>query len=145
MINEPSFGKLAKKHCLIVGTRLLKDSAYGGNSKFDDVPDILNMCPKEFSEKENLFVNELNKYVKHNISFLRLENDPAVRVTRLSNSTPIETIIEEAKQAMEDYINYFWIEMRLCYGHTDLSAGPTSFSEVPAESVFSVLERIQSG
>ena len=66
MINEPSFGELAMKHCLIVGTQLLKDSAYGGNSKSDDVPDILNMCPKEFSEKENLFVNELNKYVKHN-------------------------------------------------------------------------------
>ena len=47
-------------------------------------------------------------------------------------------------QVVEDFISKFWIDMKERFKLTDLSAGPTSFSEAPAESVFSVWERIIS-
>ena len=39
-------------------------------------------------------------------------------------------------QVVEDFISKFWIDMKERFKLTDLSAGPTSFSEAPAEASF---------
>ena len=39
-------------------------------------------------------------------------------------------------QVVEDFISKFWIEMKGRFKLTDRSAGPTSFSEAPAEASF---------
>ena len=46
---------------------------------------------------------------------------------------------------LEDYVTQFWHEIHSRVELTDLTTGPTSFSEAPAESVFSVYENAMSG
>ena len=72
-----------------------------------------------------------------------LEEHGSVRETR--NTLSISEEIDAMFQVVNNYITKFWIEVRERIKLTDLSSGPTSFSEAPAESVFSVWERITKG
>ena len=65
-----------------------------------------------------------------------------VRVTRNSSRITLADLVDNSTAVAEDFIDKFWIEMHKRFDQTDLSAGPTSFSEAPAESVFSGLKRI---
>jgi hypothetical protein len=99
--------------------------------------------PVDFSN--NIFMKDLHKYVKGNKELFSLEEDPSVRTTRGTAGVPVEDTITKMHDIVEDYITSFWLEMRARYDLTDLGAGPTSFSEAPAESVFSVWERVSTG
>ena len=70
-------------------------------------------------------------------------DDPSVRQTR--NTAQTCSVVDDMFDVVEEYITKLWLEMRERYQYTDLSAGPTSFSEAPAESVFSVWERVSEG
>ena len=72
-----------------------------------------------------------------------LKDDTDERQTR--NRVPVEEIIDAKFKVIEKYITKFWKEIKERINYTDLSPGPTSFSEAPAESVFSVWGRITSG
>ena len=48
-------------------------------------------------------------------------------------------------QVCEDFISLFWEEVAERIAGCNMAAGPKSFSEAPAESVFSVVENILSG
>ena len=71
---------------------------------------------------------------------LLLEEDGSVRQTR--NTPTISDDIDTMFEVVNNYINKLWIGIRERIKLTDLSAGPTSFSEAPAESVFSIWENI---
>ena len=54
-------------------------------------------------------------------------------------------MISSAYKSVQNYIDKLWQEMSLRYAYTDLSASDTSFSEAPAEGIFSVIEQIVQG
>ena len=85
----------------------------------------------------------LKKIVNDNKTLLLLEEDGSVRQTR--NTPTISEDIDTMFEVVNNYINKLWIGIRERIKLTDLSAGPTSFSEAPAESVFSVWENITQG
>ncbi len=71
------------------------------------------------------------------------ESDPSIRLTRNTESS--EEVLDKCFSIVEDFISKLWLGMKERYALTDLSAGPTSYSEAPAESVFSVWERVSAG
>ena len=74
--------------------------------------------------------------VDANLTLVLLEEHGSVRETR--NTLSISEEIDAMFQVVNNYITKFWIEVRERIKLTDLSSGPTSFSEALAESVFSV-------
>ena len=112
----------------------------------DDQPDVLNLNkPERVDFSKNIFMKDLHEYVNKNKELFSLEEDPSVRTTRRTAGVPVKDTITKMHDIVEDYITSFWLEMRARYDLTDLGAGPTSFSEAPAESVFSVWERVSTG
>jgi len=136
-------GEKTMQYCLKVSHSLLLDNELPFE---DDQPDILNLNkPEPVDFSNNIFMKDLHKYVKGNKKLFSLEEDPSVRTTRGTAGVPVEDTITKMHDIVEDYITSFWLEMRARYDLTDLGAGPTSFSEAPAESVFSVWERVSTG
>ena len=134
------YGEQIMKYCLKVAYNLLKD----GNESFkDEQPDILSDNPYIVKAEDNSFLIQLKKYVNDNITLLLLEQDGSVRQTR--NTVSVSDEIENMFQVVDNYISKFWIEVKKRIQLTDLSAGPISFSEAPAESVFSVWENVTNG
>ena len=133
------YGEQIMKYCLKVAYNLLKD----GIEEFkENQPDILSANPEIVNANENKFLIHLKKFVNDNMTILLLEEDGSVRQTR--NTVSVSEEIDTMFQVVNNYVTKFWIEIRERIKFTDLSDGPTSFSEAPAESVFSVWERITS-
>ena len=134
------YGEKIMKYCLNVGYNLLK---YGTSTIEDEHPDILAEFPSLVQAEKNKFIIELQDFVTEKKALFLLEEDGSVRQTR--NTVSVEGVIDSMYQVVEIYISKFWKEMNERIQLTDLSAGPTSFSEAPAESVFSVWSRILTG
>ena len=134
------YGEKIMKYCLNVGYNLLK---YGTSTTEDEHPDILAEFPSLVQAEKNKFIIELQDFVTEKKALFLLEEDGSVRPTR--NTVSVEGVIDSMYQVVENYISKFWKEMNERIQLTDLSAGPTSFSEAPAESVFSVWSRILTG
>ena len=110
----------------------------------DPQPDILNFVnPVEETLERNKFMKELVEFIKKNEEVLSPESDPSIRLTRNTESS--EEVLDRCFSIVEDFISKLWLGMKERYALTDLSAGPTSYSEAPAESVFSVWERVSAG
>ena len=131
------YGEQIMKYCLKVGFNHLKDSMVDFQYEH---PDVLsnNLCFVE--GEENKFLIHLKKFINEKKELFLLEQDGSVRQTR--NTVSVEEEIDTMFQVVEDFISKFWIQMKERFQLKDLSAGPTSFSETPAESVFSVWERM---
>ena len=57
----------------------------------------------------------------------------------------MDNIIVSAHTSVKTYINQLWEEMAIRFSQTDLSPSATSFSEAPAEGIFSIIEKIVEG
>ena len=88
-------------------------------------------------------MRDIVKFVNDRKELFCPEIDPSVRQTR--NTSSFDEIVDQAYDTVEDFISKLWLAMRERFEYTDLSVGPTSFSEAPAESVFSVWERVSNG
>ena len=81
-------------------------------------------------EKSHAFSKELSKYLEAKGDLFKCTEAPYDRNTRAQTMS-----IVEARQACDDYILV----------ETDFPVSPCSFSEAPAESIFSTYERVTKG
>lgn len=87
------------------------------------------------------FPKLLKEFISSNLSFLSAEKDPIIGCTRNANKVSIGNVIYEVSV----YIHAFWKGVQSRLEFTDTTIGPTSCSEAPAESLFSVWGRIVKG
>ena len=66
------------------------------------------------------------------------------RVTRQSSATELSDYIKTAKSNVVSYINKLWVSIDSRLEYTDASFC-SSFSDAPAESVFSIYENVING
>ncbi len=107
------------------------------------MPDILDTdVVMKDADSDNKFYQELKGFIEKHEDQLRVEN-----VHRRTRNTPNnEELMGNIKNEISNYITKLWagISARLDEADTrDLNC--TSFSEAPAEGVFSVWERVTSG
>ena len=55
------------------------------------------------------------------------------------------SVIKTCVQCLKTFINSFWSEVADRTAFAGLETGPTSYSEAPAEGVFSVIEYVMTG
>ena len=134
------YGQKIMKYCLKVGYNILK---YGISDLEDEHPDILSDTPSIVVAEKNKFIINLNNFVKANREIFLLEPEISARQTR--NTVSVQEVVDTMFQVVKNYIDNFWAEVNKRIKLTDLSAGNTSYSEAPAESIFSVWARIISG
>ena len=101
------------------------------------------MIPSIVEAEKNKFIINLSNFVKTKREIFLLEPETSARQTR--NTVPVQEVVDTMFQVVENYIDNFWTEVNKRIKLTDLSAGNTSYSEAPAESIFSVWARIISG
>ena len=127
------------KLCLDVGYQELTQ---GYHEVSDDFPDILStpVCVK--TNDDNRFYKELCCFLDKYREMLKVQN--VQRQTRLSPTTT--TLLQETKDELSDYITNLWLGIRTRLDIADTrDLNCTSFSEAPAEGVFSVWERVTEG
>ena len=134
------YGQKIMKYCLKVGYNILK---YDKCDVEDENPDILSDTPTIVEAEKNKFIINLRNFVETKKELFVLEPETCVRQTR--NAVPVQDVVDNMFHIVENYISNFWNEMKERIKLTDLSAGPTSYSEAPAESIFSVWARVISG
>ena len=112
---------------------------YKGNNKF---PDILSSGCDDKEFKENNFINNLKHFFEKNNDFLSLPLDfeSLIRDTRGKQGS--EEIIKTQSNYVNNFIVAFWKEVETRVKVAGLDAGSTSYSEAPAEGVFSIVERV---
>lgn len=97
----------------------------------------------EFSQDKHMtfLLKDLKKYVTNNTEKFLKESEPVIRNTRSNQQGDTSLGIA----AVTNYIGNLWIEVQSRLKYTDCSDGATSFSEAPAESIFSYYERVRKG
>lgn len=95
------------------------------------------------SQDKKCFSQQLKKYVEAKREFWATTEEPRERVTR--GNTALKMTVEEAKVISDRYTDNLWRATKKRIAYTDLSESPCSFSEAPAEGVFSVYERVSTG
>ena len=111
-----------------------------------DLPDILSNPVEIKGTEDNKFYAALNKFInKHKDNLIPKEwKDIDRRQTRSTATKSI--ILEEIKFEIQDYISKLWLGIRNRLDVADTrDFNCVSFSEAPAEGIFSVFERITSG
>ena len=101
-------------------------------------PDIIeetNIC----IHSEKTFCLELQEYLQKNGELFR-KPDAFDRVTRSDAFTAVD-----AKKVADRYSEQLWKGIKKRLKFTDLSNSPCSYSEAPAEGIFSVLSRVSNG
>ena len=103
----------------------------------------IEIALKDYSHDKHMsaLLQDLKKYVTNNIGKFVKEPEPVIRHTRSSQQGDVSLGIE----AVNSYIGNLWVEVQSRLRYTDCSDGATSFSEAPAESIFSYYERIRKG
>ena len=140
---------------MLFATRVAQDmySATTTDTHYVDSPWYSGIKPDYFSKDENImsetnishekshaFSKELSKYLEDKGDFFKCTEAPYDRNTR----APTMSIIE-ARQICDDYILLLWKAIRKRVAETDFSVSPCSFSEAPAESIFSTYGRVTKG
>ena len=87
----------------------------------------------------------MEQYIAENTYKFKLEeSETFVRVTRLSSSADMVDYMKISVSVIKCYIKSLWKNINDRLEFTDIGYS-TSFSEAPAESVFSVYERVIAG
>ena len=87
-------------------------------------------------------LNEVKKYVIASPKKFKVQgSEISVRTTQLSRSTDLAASILDAKSAINSFINKLWDQVVMRLEYTDTSFC-TSFSEAPAESIFSIYDNV---
>ena len=86
-------------------------------------------------------LHNLKKYLNENKDNFTKETNPIIRDTRSNQQGNISS----SKEAVVAYIKNLWVEVQSRLKYSDCTDGATSFSEAPAESIFSYYERIHEG
>ena len=107
------------------------DDLYSGNGT--SVLDTPNKDADICYDREVTFNDVLKSYLEKKKDLYKKQEEPNERVTR-----SVEFSIIDAKQASELYITQLWKAVRERCKFTDISDSPCSFSEAPAEGIFSV-------
>ena len=142
VIIDPDFdyGKKLMTQCLNVIVQYLSLGYY---EVLDEMPDILS-DPVEMkpADEKNRFFVALTKYMDFHKKNFAVQN--TARTTRGAKSP--DEIMLEVKLELDQYIYRLWDGIRLRLEIADTkSMNCTSYSEAPAESIFSCYERIQAG
>ena len=136
-LEEINYGKVFMTICLNIATELALEGTFDELSK--------NITEYEHDRHMNYLLREVEKYIKLCPGkFIIQQSDISVRTTRQSSSTDLTSSILTAKSAIKFYINKLWDQVILRLDYTDTSFC-TSFSEAPAESVFSIYDRVIHG
>ena len=93
------------------------------------------MCSSNTSE--NTFFHELKKFFHVKWHLISKLEEPCEKETRRQ---PFN--IDEAKSASEAYIRMVWKAMADKTTYTDLSESSCSYTEAPAEGIFSIYDMI---
>ena len=138
-LEDKQYGKELMIICLNVGLEIVEK----------DTHDLLTVKITEYKEDRDMsyILTELQQYVKDNIKKLKVNDDMlevSGRVTRQSSATEFSDYIKIAKFNILSYINKLWVNIDSRLEYTDTSFC-SSFSEAPAESVFSIYENVISG
>ena len=137
---EKCYGEKLMRSCLKIGNEFL---ALGYHEDTEEIPDVLSkpVVLKQMDDPNNKFMKKLNTYVKKNEDNLKIQN--IQRTTRRSDN--VDEVQERCRDEVEKYIGDLWygIRERLDIADTkDINC--TSFSEAPAEGVFSIWEQVTS-
>ena len=136
-LQEINYGKEFMIICLNIAAELALEGTFDELSK--------NLTKYEHDKHMIYLLREIEKYVKIcPEKFIIQQSDISVRTTRQSSSTDLATSIRTVKSAIELYINNLWDQVIIRLDYTDTSFC-TSFSEAPAESVFSIYDSVIHG
>ena len=105
--------------------------------------DSLESALEKYSHDKHMtsLLLHLKKYLTDNKEKIYKEADPNIRHTRSNQQGNVSL----GKEAVDSYIENLWFEVQCRLNYSDCSDGATSFSEAPAESIFSYYERIRKG
>ena len=135
-LEETNYGKEFMIICLDVACEL----ALSGKS--NEIEIKLN----EYKDDKHMsyLLKEVKKYLDLSQGKFMLNNSDSeisdrIRNTRSNSCTDISTSVLLVKSAVKAYINNLWEQVMIRLDYTDTNFC-TSFSEAPAESVFSIYE-----
>ena len=99
----------------------------------------------EMNQHMSYILNQVEQYIAENTYKFKLDRSEIfVRVTRLSSSADVVDYMKISVSVIKCYIKSLWKNINDRLEFTDIGYS-TSFSEAPAESVFSVYERVIAG
>ena len=108
------------------------------NGTYDKLTE--NLTKYEQDKYMQYLLSEVKKYIIAIPEKFKVQgSEISVRTTRLSRSTDLAASILDAKSAINSYINKLWDQVVMRLEYTDTSFC-TSFSEAPAESIFSIYD-----
>ena len=99
----------------------------------------------ECKVQDNSFVKHLCHFFSKNESILSIPTDFEKLFKQTRNMQEKDGIINTQVNTVSTFISNFWGEVASRCKIAGLEVGPTSYSEAPAEGVFSVIESVMSG
>ena len=137
---EINYGEKCMLSVLEIATQQV---SVGYHEVISELPDILSHPVELKGTEDNKFYMELKNFIAKHKENLLLK-DVERRETR---NTPTKVaLIEEIRLEIKDYISKLWLGIRNRLDVADTREfNCVSFSEAPAEGVFSVWERITAG
>ena len=110
-------------------------------------PDLLSSDGKqaEANPSDHHFLQELQTFVKKNKNILTLPNDIEKSFRDTRSKLDINDMISEQVMNVKGFIVRFWEGIQSRLDHGGLSPGVTSYSEAPAEGIFSIIESVLNG
>ena len=107
--------------------------------------DILSEDATENKISDNKFIKHLQMFFDKNEDVLKLPADFDLLFKNTRSMKDPMSVIKTCVQCLKTFINSFWSEVADRTAFAGLETGPTSYSEAPAEGVFSVIEYVMTG
>ena len=108
-------------------------------------PDLLSSDGKKYQIRLHNFHQQICNFMEKHKDSLSLPDDLDRSMKDTRSKPEINDLIEQQVNHVRRFISMFWDGVQSRIAQTDISPGNTSFSEAPAEGVFSVIERVMEG
>ena len=114
-------------------------------SENDEFSDLLSSDGEPTNISKNKFIKNLQDFLQKNKDELSLPSDFSKLFRNTRDLKCTTDLINEQASYINTFISRFWEGISKRTELTDLDHGSTSFSEAPAEGVFSVIENVLGG
>ena len=126
------------------GKKFMEVGLSSAEESYNDQPlDSLENALIRYADDKHMtaLLHNLKKYLNENKDNFTKETNPIIRDTRSNQQGNISS----SKEAVVAYIKNLWVDVQSRLKYSDCTDGATSFSEAPAESIFSYYERVREG